>query len=201
MDEEAYTGPKRGLPWGSSFAPDKSLREDYKPPTNLFATDRPSSNLFATTVSPEPIHISLQININVSLAASDTTVASIGRKPAFGGPKSIASFMLPNDRRGCALQLVVIISYITIATYTLKSGLVAFLLALLVLKVYGFAVTELGWEGDSTDILIAPMNYLGDTVVDWMGRAAAKTIQVAVKALVDALQDVASEVEVEVKNE
>ncbi|KAF1912069.1 hypothetical protein BDU57DRAFT_564721, partial [Ampelomyces quisqualis] len=180
-------------------AGDNVFRKLQVPTTKSFLTGRPTRSLFA--VNPAPTRIAVQINITGSLPASYTTTGSTGRKPTFGGPKSIASFALPNDLRSCALQLAVIILYFSIATYMLKIGVFGCVVALFALKVYGFAVTELGWEGDSTDILIAPMDFLEDLVVDWGCRAASKMTQVMAKSLVEALQNVADEFKVEAKTE
>jgi hypothetical protein len=151
--------------------------------------------------TPEPTRIALNINIIGTFAAPDTAAVSTGRKPASSRPRSIASFMLPNDCWGSAVQLAVIIFYVYIATFMVRTGLVPCLVALFVLKVYGFTVRELGWEGDSTDVLIAPMDNLQDLVVDLVCGAASKATKVVMKALMEGLKDIAEEVKVDVKTE
>jgi hypothetical protein len=141
----------------------------------------------------------------LSTTVNSTADSAETRVKLFEGPRSIGNITVVDPILTFTLQLIVVAVYSWLALRIVIAGPNAMFYPLAmtsaVLIAYRATKTGAGNVDQDPDLLLSPLGYASEFIMDKVTEVAHKTAWIMVKMFVEALREAADEIKVEVKNE
>lgn len=155
----------------------------------------------------KPLQISFHVDLTKPVGSTKATDSAL-QVPCvklFGCPKSFAIVDISDPPLAFVMQFLVVLYYtwviLRVFFYGAANEFLNILGSSICLAAYAIGKARFGTIVQGEDILLAPVEYVKDILVEIYGQATRKITREGLKMMVEALRDMADEIKVEVKME